>query len=548
MQTLRPYQETAVDAIQAEWESGITSTLGVAATGTGKTTIIAEIVRRSQPLRTMIVAHREELIFQCAHRIEEHAHLNAEIEMGESVATTNLFHRTPVVIATVQTLVSGNGTKRVERFDPMEFGRLIIDEFHHATAPSYRIIIDHFKKNPEIKILGVTATPDRADESALGQIAESVAFDYDILDAINDGWLVPVEQQMVSIQDLDFSQIRTTAGDLNGADLAAVMESEKTLQGMCGAAIQIIGEKRSIVFTVTVKHAEMSCEILNRHRPKMAEWICGKTPKEERRKIMKRFSSGETQVLCNVGCLTEGVDVPAAEIVIMARPTKSRSLYTQMAGRILRALPGVVDGPPTPGDRKAAILASAKPCALIVDFCGNSGRHKLMTSADILGGKTDDEILELAKEKAKDGNRKPTQELLDEATKEIEDRKQREEARRARLVAKVKYTARIISPFEAFDITPARERGWDDGKTLSEKQRSIFSRMGVDPDSMPYGQAKQILNAQFDRWKKGYCTFKQAKTLKRYGVETATLSMKDASSMMDQLAKNGWRKPESWGG
>src|SRR5205823_2117669 len=147
-------------------------------------------------------------------------------------------------------------------------------------------------------VLGVTATPDRADEEALGQIFESVAYDYEILDAINDGWLVPVMQQMVKITGLDFSHIRTTAGDLNGADLARVMEDEKNLQGMVGASIEIIGGKRTIMFTSSVRHAEMCCNILNRHHQGMAKWICGTTPKDERRQTLKDFENGKVQVVC----------------------------------------------------------------------------------------------------------------------------------------------------------------------------------------------------------------------------------------------------------
>lgn len=548
---LRDYQQTAVDAVLREWES-VSSTLGVAATGTGKTTIFTEIISRLQPKRAMVIAHREELIFQARERIETQGGLDVEIEMAEQMASTNLFHRTPVVVATVQTLVSGVKRRRMERFDPNDFGLLVIDEFHHATAPSYRAVIDHFKQNPDLKILGVTATPDRADEEALGQIAETVAFEYDILDAVHDGWLVPIDQQFVSVDDLDYSNVRTTAGDLNGADLAAILEAEKTLQGMVGAAIQIIGERQTIMFTATVRQAEMACEIFNRYRPQMAGWISGKTDKEERRKIMKLFGCGDLQVMCNVGCLTEGVDVPAAEIVVMGRPTKSRALYAQMAGRILRPLPNLVDSLADSDERKAAIAESAKPSALIIDFVGNSGRHKLMTSADILGGKASEAAVELALRKAQQSGRpERMNELLDEAEEEIlaaekaerERKRQFEEARRVRLVANVKHTSKYVDPFQAFDIAPARERGWDAGKTLSGKQRALLLKQGIDPDSLGYAQGRQLVSEMFRRWQNHLCTVKQAKLLKRFGYETHDLPMKEASRLIDTLAKNGWKKP-----
>src|SRR6185369_10554713 len=153
-------------------------------------------------------------------------------------------------------------------------------------------------------------------------------------------------------------------------------------------------------FTASVVQAEACCNILNRAVPGMAEWVCGATEKKKRAEILERFAHGRTAVVCNCGVLTEGFDDPGVEVVIMGRPTKSRSLYSQMVGRSTRPLPGVVDGPETAEERRAAIAASAKPSCLVVDFVGNAGRHKLVTSADILGGKVSEAALELAMERA----------------------------------------------------------------------------------------------------------------------------------------------------
>lgn len=544
---LRPYQSRAVDNIFKEWED-VRSTLMVAATGTGKTTIFTEVINRMQPARALVLAHREELIFQAVQRIEEQIDLDCSIEMADMSASTHIIFKTPVVAATVQTLISGKGDyRRMQRFDPNDFGLLVIDEGHHGTAASYRKVIEHFSQNPRLKILGCTATPDRADEEALGQIFESVADVYEILDAIHDGWLVPVDQQMVHVSGLDFSDVRTTAGDLNGADLAKVMESEKNLQGMCGAALDIIGNKRTIVFTSSVRHAEMACEIFNRHRNSMAGWICGVTPKDERRQTMADFHSGALQVLCNVGCITEGVDVPAAEVVVMGRPTKSRALYAQMAGRVLRPI-APVDSFDLPEDRRLAIESSPKPSALLIDFVGNSGRHRLITSADILGGNVSAAAVDLAIRKAiESGRTVRMNDTLDEAELEIRqqerERKRQEAARRTRLIAsKVEYSKKFIDPFSALGIEPARERGWDVGRTLSTKQRALLLRQGINPDGMPYAQAKQILNQLFYRWKNKLCTLRQANVLKKFGYQTAELTMAQASELLDRLAKNNWRR------
>jgi superfamily II DNA or RNA helicase len=541
---LRDYQNHGADLIEEAWNVH-GSTMVVMPTGTGKTVLFAEIIRRRSGKRTIVVAHREELIFQAKDKIEKWAGLDCEIEMGDLIASANLFTCMPVVIATVQTLVSGRGKKRMERFNPMDFDTLIIDEFHHAPADSYRAVIDYFKKNPNLKILGVTATPDRTDEEALGQVCESVAFNYEIVDAISDGWLVPIEQQMVTIAGLDFSAVRTTAGDLNGADLAAIMEAEQNLHGLCAATLEIIGARQTIVFTASVKHAEMACNIFNRHKDGIAAWICGKTEKDHRRKLMKSVVDGHTQILCNVGVATEGFDAPGVEVIVMGRPTKSRALYAQMAGRATRPWPGIVDGLAGPEARREAIAASRKPSALLVDFVGNSGRHKLVTGTDLLGGKFSDDVKAKAKELMEGGERKNIRQALEDAQEELirlaEEAKRREEAKKARLIAKAKYSVQGIDPFNVFDIE--KTRNFDDRAhgTLSDKQRAMLAKIGVNPDQIPFAHAKQLIAEQYRRWDNGLCTLKQAKTLKRYGYETKNMKMTEASHLLDALARNSWK-------
>jgi len=552
MTHLREYQTQAINAAFTEWDEK-QSTLIVLPTGTGKTVVAAEIINRFQPKRTLFLAHREELIFQGAKTIQKYTNLSCEIEMADLWAGASLWKGFPVVVSTIQTQIAGKQDhERMTRFDPDDFGLVVVDEAHRVTARSYRKVLAHYKKNPDLKILCLTATPDRADEEALGQMIDSVAYDYEILDAINDGFLVPIEQQMVTIEGLDFSSVRTTAGDLNGADLAAVMESEKNLQGIAAASLEIIGDRRTLVFTVGVKQAEMLCEIFNRHRPDMAGWVCGATPKPQRRDLLTQFSDGRTQVVVNCNCLSEGFDNPGVEVVIQARPTKSRSLYAQQCGRSTRPLAGVVDGLPDAEARRAAIAASAKPSALIVDFSGNAGRHKLMTTADILGGKVSDEAIERAIEKAKrEGKALNMADELNKAEsdirREIEERKRRQAARKAHLVAKAKFSTRDINPFDVFQIRPAKSRGWDNGKVISEKMANVVRKMGVDPYSLPYAQARQLCIEQIRRWENKLCTVKQANCLSKHGYETKDMTFTEASKLMDALAKNNWRRPDSPG-
>lgn len=511
-------------------------------TVTHNTQIFCEVLKRAPAGRAVVLTHRSELVFQ-AHERLAHFGIESDIEMADFHASTSTWNQRPVIVATVQTLAAGRNGGRKMKFNPEDFSTVICDEAHHFVAPQFREAIDHFRQNPNVKILGVSATPDRADEEALGQVFGSVAFEYGIREAIDDGWLVPIEQQMIWVEDLDYSGIRTTAGDLNGADLAEVMENEKVLQGIASSTIQIVGEKKTVVFTASVRQAERLAEIFNRHRPGMSNWICGATPKDERRMMLKNFAENKFQVLTNCAVLGEGWDEPTVEIIVQARPTKSRTVYTQQIGRATRPLPGIADAYSTPESRRKAIAESRKPACRVIDFVGNSGRHKLITTADILGDRYPDDVLALAVQKAqKDPEPKNMERLLEDAQKEIEERKVREAARKARVVGKAKFTTTAIDPFNVWQIMPQRERGWDKDRPLSEKMTAMLTKIGVNPKDCTYTQARQIVGTQIQRWKENLCSLKQAKVLMRYGYDTKTLKFDDAKKLIDKLAANNWKR------
>ena len=549
---LRDYQQKAEDAVFKEWQDGNASTLIVLPTGCGKTIVFASIIQRMAK-RTMVLAHREELIWQARDKIEKTTGLRADVEMGDYKASVHvdLFHsKSDVIVSTIQTHnAGGDGGGRMTKFDPMDFGLLVIDESHHSTAASYKRVIDYYRTNPDLKILGVTATPDRGDEEALGQIFQSVAFDYEILDAIKDGWLVPIEQQMVSVDGLDFSGIHTTAGDLNQGELDAVMMAEKNLHGIASATIDIIGKRRGIGFASSVEHARILSDIFNRHRPGLSNFVHGKTDKEERKKIISEFSAGRVQWLWNCGIFTEGFDDSGVEVISMARPTKSRSLYAQMSGRATRPHESIahrIGNMPLAAMRRGAIAHSVKPSALIIDFVGNSGRHKLMTSADILGGNVSDEAIESAvREARKTGKPVRMDKSLEEEEKRIEERKKREleeQARKAKLTAKASYKTREVDPFDVLNIKPVKARGWDDGKQISEKMRSLLKKSGLNPDGMDYAKAKQLCGVMLDRWRQNLCSVKQAALLKKYSYP-ADLKFEQAKKVIDSIAASGWKRP-----
>jgi superfamily II DNA or RNA helicase len=537
--TLRPYQDEAVSATLEAWHRS-DSTLIVMPTGTGKTVVLAKIAEHRLPSgRVLLLAHREELIFQGAKKIRAVTGEVPDIEMAEHRARHDIWGKSKIVVSSVQTLSKPH---RLERFDPSEFATVIVDEAHHSVASSYLTVINHFRKGG-VKLLGVTATPDRADEEALGKVFESVAFEYDLPGAIHDGWLVPILHRAVWVEGLDYSSIRTTAGDLNGKDLAEVLEYEDNLHRIAAPAIDIIGERKALVFAASVVQADRICEIFNRHRPGSSAFIHGKTNKEDRRNVLKQYANGDVQILVNVGVATEGFDEPTIKVVVLARPTKSRALYAQMVGRGTRPLNGVVDGLDSAQERRDSIAASDKTACEIVDFVGNAGKHQLVHVADILAGNYDDIVVGRAKHLIqKAGRPMDVAEALEEAAKELAERRRKEAASRAALTVKAQYkTSPMQNVFDVLGMQPWRERAWHKGRAPSEKMNAMLERNGIPTEGVTFTQAKQLIGEIFNRREKGLCSYKQAKLLERYGYD-GNVPFAQAKQVIDGLAKNGWKR------
>lgn len=534
------------------------STLLVMATGTGKTIVMGETAARWPKGRVMMLAHREELIYQAAQKIGGMCNETCGIEMADLHVAESSSARPRVVIASVQSLNSQRGGKyRFEKFDPNSFGLLMIDEAHHSTAQTYRRVIEWFSNS---QLLGVTATPDRTDEESLGQVFDSVAYEYHILDAINDGYLVPIEQQFVHVEGLDLSDCKSDKRDLNDGDVARVMQQEGLLHKVVDPVIQLAGDVPTLVFAASVDHAHRMAEIFNRHKPGSSFAIDGKTDPDVRREQLKAFSRGEFQYLVNMGVFLEGFDEPRIGCVAMARPTKSRALYAQVAGRGTRPLPGVVDDVEEPDVRKRLIAESSKPSMLMLDFVGNSGRHKLVCTADILGGNESDEVVDRAtanaKKKSAAGHKTNMQEELDEAKRELEDelRQQHERermeaaaaAKRRQIVAKAKFSTKAVNPFDIFDIVPKREPGWHKGRKPTEPMKAALRKFKVDEDTiagLSFCQAGEMLDVVIKRKKAGLCTVKMAKILGKHGYST-DMTFDEARRTINALAANGWRRPE----
>lgn len=549
----RPYQHAAAQAV-IDHHAMVRSTLVQASVGTGKTVIFSLLAKRLFPRRVLVVAHRKELIDQARDKIERFTGIKAEIEMAEQRATTNLpKHQLPrVVVATIQTLTTGGDGGRITRFHPTDFDLVVIDECHRGLSPTYRRLFDYFGLNPNCRFVGFTATPDRTDGKALGEIFDSVAFRYPMLNAISDGWLVPVQQQMAHVASIDLSNIRTKGGDLDPTQLAEVLEHERPLLEMADPIVQLGGDdRRGIIFTASVEQAERLCEIINRYRPGRAAWLHAGTPKPERELIRKQFENGDIQYVANMGIWTEGFDDDGVRDIYMCRPTKSRSLYEQMCGRGVRphdGIAGQLGDIEYAEDRRALIAASPKPDCRIIDFVMNSGRHKLVTTLDILGGDASDAAkAKVAKKLRESGRAIEVAPLLEEEEKRIrEEREKRRlaaEAKRKALQAKVEYELEDVDPFDSLGIRHAPPQ-YGPPKMLKDTHRDLLLRNGLNPEKMTYNEASALCREIIKRYKTGQCSYKQARVLSRYGYDPHC-SREAASRILDSIAiEKGWTKKE----
>jgi superfamily II DNA or RNA helicase len=552
----RPYQDQAIAGVQSNLATN-RSTLLVLPTGTGKTFTAAEIVK-GWPGQVLWCAHRTELIDQARAELTR---ICGEIVTTEKAEQWGGGSR--IVVASVQTL---SGRCRIFSDDPdkkcmscgerqrqdlgacaasrlASFARrhpatlIVFDEAHHAVSPSYRAIADAF---PAAKVLGLTATPDRGDERAMGQVFDSVAFVYEIQDAIRDGHLCPIRIKQVTVEGIDLAHISTVAGDLNQGELDAVMKAEAVLHGIIApnddrdGLIDLAGDRRTISFWTSVDAAHRAAEIINRYRPDSARAIDGMTATDRRKALLNDHKAGRYQQLANVGVLTEGYDDPAVSCIAMCRPTKSRALYAQCAGRGLRPFPGKVD-------------------CLLLDFVGNSGKHRLVSALDILAGKYDDEVIEKARDilEAQGMDGMLAQDALDQAQKLADAKKAREAAQRLRVkvTSGVKRRVVDVNPFAFLGVADpeADERYAGYRAEATGAQRAALDKAGVKyPEGVTKRQASALLDGMKARREAGLCTLRQSAALTKRGVDNAdALTFTDASRLMgllgSKLKKGQWR-------
>lgn len=331
---LREYQEECIGIID-NLQSG--AYLVQMPTGCGKTVTFTSIKRKG---RVLILSHREELVKQPV----KYYNCPVGIEMASAESSGE-----EVVSASVMSLKN-----RLGKFSPNDFDIIIIDEAHHAASASYKKIINYFK--PRL-LLGFTATPNRSDGVRLDDVFSKIIFERDLRWAVKNGFLADINCLRVNI-GYDISKVAMRLGDFSTAELEDVMNKD-VINKAVAKAYREYARGQTIIFAASVKHAQSIAAEIPGSLAVTAET-------GDRGEIIKRFSEKKIPVIVNCMVFSEGTDIPEIETVIIARPTASSSLYTQMVGRGLRLCPG-------------------KDKLRLIDLVGVTGKVNLCTAPSLLG-------------------------------------------------------------------------------------------------------------------------------------------------------------------
>lgn len=514
---LRPYQAEAKENIFREWEKGVQRTLLVLPTGCGKTIVFAKVtedcVRNGD--RVLILAHRGELLDQAADKIYKATGLGCATEKAEETCLGSWFR---VTVGSVQSLMR---EKRLGQFPTNYFGTIIIDEAHHCLTDSYQRVLGHFDK---ARVLGVTATPDRGDMRNLGEFFESLAYEYTLPKAIKSGYLSPIKALTIPLR-MDLTGVGVQAGDFKAGDIGTALDPY--LHQIAEEMAKYCMDRKTVVFLPLVKTSQKFRDILNGKGFRAAE-VNGES--RDRAEVLEAFGRGDYNVLCNSMLLTEGWDCPSVDCIVVLRPTKVRSLYSQMVGRGTRLNPG-------------------KDHLLLLDFLWHTERHELCHPASLIC--QDEEVAKQMTRNLEETAGCPVD--IEEAEKTASEDvvSQREEALAKQLEEMKKRKRKLVDPLQ-FEMSIQAEDlsgyvpafGWEMAPP-SDKQKSTLEKLGILPDDIGNaGKAAKLLDRLDRRRMEGLTTPKQIRFLESRGFQhVGTWQFDDARKLIDRIAANGWHVP-----
>ena len=517
---LRPYQQEARTAVESEWEAGNSRTLLVLPTGCGKTIVFAKISedRVRQGDRVLILAHRGELLDQAADKIKSATGLICSTEKAEQSCLDSASRWYRITVGSVQSLMRQS---RLDRFDPDYFQTIIIDEAHHAVSDSYQRVLQYFDG---ARVLGVTATPDRGDMRELGNVFDSLAYEYTLPRAIKEGYLSPIKAVTIPLK-LDLSGVGIQSGDFKPGDLDSALDPY--LWQIAEEMKKYCADRKTVVFLPLIKTSQKFRDILNDSGFRAAE-VNGQS--DDRAEVLADFDAGKYNVLCNSMLLTEGWDCPSVDCVIVLRPTKVRSLYCQMVGRGTR-------------------LCEGKDHLLLLDFLWHTERHELCRPAHLICDNSEvaEKMTEDLAEQA--GCEMDIEEAAQTASDEVQA--QREEALANKLAECKKRKRKLVDPLQ-YEMSICAEDlsgyvpafGWECAPP-TDKQKAALEKRGIFPDEIENaGKAKLLLDRLEKRQSAGLTTPKQIRFLESRGFQhVGTWQFEAASSMISRISANGWQIP-----
>ena len=368
---LRPRQKLFVERSMAALTTR-GNTLGIAPTGAGKTIMLSAVTGESignSEAKACVLAHRDELT---AQNREKFGRVNPAITTSVVDATAKSWGG-QVTFAMVPTLTRERNLAAMPRLD-----LLVIDEAHHAVADSYRRIIDRVRSaNPDARIFGVTATPNRGDKKGLREVFDNVSDQVRLGELIASGHLVPPRTFVIDVGVQDkLMAVRKTMSDFDMDEVAEIMDRAPITEEVIRHWQEKAADRPTVVFCSTVAHAAHVTEAFNAAGIPTA-LIHGDLPGEERRSILAAFATGDIRVITNVAVLTEGWDHPPTSCVALLRPSSYKSTMIQMVGRGLR----IVDPAEHPG--------IVKTDCIILDFGTSSLTHGTLEQDVDLNGKTE---------------------------------------------------------------------------------------------------------------------------------------------------------------
>ncbi len=551
---LRDYQSWAIEG-NDRWP-GINkalenhkSAICVMATGLGKSVVMSKVMNAWDRGNVLVLAHRIELLDQMADHLAAELGYRPSVEQGpRGMDVDSMFAAGHVVVGSIQSMIT---ERRVEKFRKNPFGLIAIDECHRATSPSYIKLIEQYRSlDPELRVLGVTATPNRTDGTALGLVFQSVAFNMGICEGIDAGWLVDIHQKFAIVESLDLSKVPLTKNefgetDFQAKELEALLNQEGQLHAMSRPVLDCTEKgDQAIIFTASVAHAHLWAAVLNHYRPGCAAAVdgtMGKGEGGERTEAVRRFKGGDLQFLLNFNIATEGFDAPRTAMVVMGRPTKSQLVYTQALGRCTRPLAGIVDGLETPEERKDSIALSDKPFATVLDFVGAS-RLGVVTASDVLGGNYDVDVRDLADDIVGASRNQNVREALEKARTSMllaADEERRRPMRNA--IGEVTLAYKITDAGGFNGTGPGEKQGTSRGGA-TDAQVAALVNLGVNRDTA-LGYSKRQAGVVMDALRESRCTVKQAATLRKFGYDPDEYNVEGASAIIDAIAANGWRRP-----